>query len=110
MIKLIMLFAIPLESLRLFFVWREVSKLAREKGQSEEKWATMALGMWLVIVGGLSTLAWFFMRHMWLVIFFTSIVFSSILYRYLIKRPLVNLPDETWEDKISDIGQQDEAE
>ncbi len=102
-----MLFAVPLESIRLFFVWREVTKLARQKGVSEDRWATMALGMWLGIVGGLSTLSYVFLRHMWLIVFFISIVFSSILYRYLIKRPLLNMTDYSLEEKIDNIGKKD---
>lgn len=106
--NLIMLFAIPLETLRLIFVWREVTRLAREKGLSEEKWATFALALWLGVVGGLTTIAFLFFRHIWLVIFFTAIVFSSILYRRLIKQPLQNHPDLSWDDKIDDIGKVDQ--
>jgi hypothetical protein len=106
--QLMMLFAIPLETLRLIFVWREVSRLAREKGLSEEKWGTLALGLWLGVVGGLSTIAFLFFRHLWLVIFFTAIVFSSILYRHLIKRPLEQYPDIRWEDEIETIGKPEE--
>ena len=108
--NLIMLFAIPLETLRLIFVWREVSRLAREKGLSEEKWATRALLLWLCVVGGIATVAFLFFRHIWLVLFFTAIVFSSILYRHLIKRPLERHPDISWDEKIDDIGKAEEED
>ncbi len=103
--------AVPvLESLRIYFLAREVRRLAIQKGEAPTNWVLSTIFLWISAELLVVVVWWWVNEGRWMVAgIFLAIMIARLLFS-LLKKNLESRPDVSMEQKIGQIGTHGDSE